>query len=282
MKTTLNHETLAQESLQASVWKVRPFQIVSLLEMLKHYAGPFYWMTRFFYSLQKRVEKAIAKRGGDSLPTKGEADLVKRLAKRIELYCSPVEFENVLERLYFLNSGDQLLQPLRGEPLTLARLKFQLEELSQEIAKTLYKNKFMLIPSHDAAYYDNPDLFGPEVAQQVPKANSDIKEAGNCYATGSYTASVFHFMRVAEFGLRKLAQKLHVKLTDKGNPLHVEYATWDKVITACKNEITAIRLKSAGPRKEAKLSLYSDAADHCLFITSVPTLIDSLSVYCWI
>jgi hypothetical protein len=46
-------------------------------------------------------------------------------------------------------------------------------------------------------------------------------------------------IRVAEFGLRNIARKVGVRLTDKHKPQPIEYATWDKVITAIKNKHTA-------------------------------------------
>lgn len=76
-------------------------------------------------------------------------------------------------------------------------------------------------------------------------------------------------MRVAEFGLRRIALKLQVKLKDKGQYHPIEYGTWDKVITACKNKITKIRQNPIGPKRQETLEFYSDAGDHCLFMKDV-------------
>jgi hypothetical protein len=145
----------------------------------------------------------------------------------------------------------------------------QTQQVWECLKTDLDKRVFMHMAPADAKYHQHERLFGEEVHTSFSEARPDIQAVGNCISVGLYTASVYHSMRVAEFGLRKLARKLRVKLTDKGKPLHVEYATWDKVITACKNEIDTIRQKSAGPQKEAKLSLYSDAADHCLFMKDI-------------
>ena len=50
-------------------------------------------------------------------------------------------------------------------------------------------------------FYGQEQLFGEAVAQRFPDATFDIKEAGNCYAVGRYTACVFHLMRTLEIGL---------------------------------------------------------------------------------
>ena len=48
------HKILAPEGRSVSVWEARPFQLVSLLEMLKHNANFFYFTTRGLAQLQKR------------------------------------------------------------------------------------------------------------------------------------------------------------------------------------------------------------------------------------
>jgi hypothetical protein len=76
-------------------------------------------------------------------------------------------------------------------------------------------------------------------------------------------------MRVAEYGLRSLAKRLGVMVTHRGARQRIEDADWDKVITAIKNKIDSIRHLTIGPRRKAQLELYSDAADHCLFMRDI-------------
>jgi hypothetical protein len=83
------------------------------------------------------------------------------------------------------------------------------------------------------------------------------------------TASVFHLMRAAEFGLRALARKLRVKITHKGKNCPIEYGDWEKVITEIKNKIASSRTLPAGSKRQAKLEFYSDAADHCVFMKDI-------------
>jgi len=133
----------------------------------------------------------------------------------------------------------------------------------------LRKRLFMFIPMVDATFLNKEAMFGPEVAEKISEANTDIQSAGNCYGTGNYTASVFHLMRVAEFGLRRIGRKLKVSLRHKRKPITIEYAVWDQVITACNNKIGKIRQGRVGKKRERLLSLYSDAAQHCLFMKDI-------------
>ncbi len=53
-------------------------------------------------------------------------------------------------------------------------------------------------------YYNKTDLFGEEFKVKFSLANSEIIEAGNCFAFDRFTACVFHLMRAMEIALRVL------------------------------------------------------------------------------
>jgi hypothetical protein len=115
-------------------------------------------------------------------------------------------------------------------------------------------------------YFEQERLFGDAVYETFEKARQDIKDSGNCLAAGLSTACVFHLTRVAEFGLRHIAAKVGVKLKDKGKPQPIEYATWDKVITAIQIKIKDARQLPQGPQKIRRLAFFSDAAEQCSYI----------------
>jgi hypothetical protein len=73
-------------------------------------------------------------------------------------------------------------------------------------------------------------------------------------------------MRVCEYGLRAVAVKLEVELTDKGMPQPIEFAVWDKTITACRNKISEIRKLPSGTQKHEELQLDTDIADRAEYI----------------
>ncbi len=132
------------------------------------------------------------------------------------------------------------------------------------IQDNLSRCKFMFMPAHTASYWEKLDLFGENfLIVFPPEAGLEMIEAGNCFAARRGTACVFHCMRTAEYGLRLLAEILEVELKDKGEPEPIEYATWNKIITAIRNKITFARSKANGPLKEVDLKFYSSMADQC-------------------
>ena len=131
------------------------------------------------------------------------------------------------------------------------------------------KYKFVSLPTAGVKYFDQERLFGDEVYKQFSSARYDLREAGNALAFELYTACVFHLMRVAEHGLRKLALRLKVELTDKEKFMPLEFADWDKVITGIRAKIEEARRLPRGPQKQEQLEKYSNAADHCEYMKDI-------------
>jgi hypothetical protein len=138
------------------------------------------------------------------------------------------------------------------------------------VQNNLESRAFLFVPRHMVTYYDNHLLFGPGFLDAYPNdAVRDMVQAGTCYSARLATACVFHSMRVAEHGLRKLARHVGAKITDKGKPCRIEYGTWDKVIQAIKNKIATARQRPSGPARQRRLEFYSAAADHCEYMKDI-------------
>lgn len=84
----------------------------------------------------------------------------------------------------------------------------------------------------------------------------DIKEAGTCYATGRYTASVFHSMRVLEHGLRALAK-------DVG--LTFDLQQWQEILNQINGKIKEIRNLPKSIEKSERLQFLSQAAEQFFY-----------------
>jgi hypothetical protein len=69
---------------------------------------------------------------------------------------------------------------------------------------------YCLNAGSSAFYSPKAPLFGQDVEARIPKANDDISEAGKCFATARYTASVFHLMRAMEAAVRALTENLGI------------------------------------------------------------------------
>lgn len=226
--------------------------------MLEHQAKLFYYATRKFYSLQVRITKAIKERGGDSLPNDGEIAATREVVKRMEKEAERLQLSRVLERLLEFDIDSESLQSLAGSVFTLNQLHFQLGELHKDFQRVLSpgQNRFMMIPGEQAKYYNNPELFGTEVAAKFPKANREITEAGNCYATGNHTACVFHLMRAVEHGVRALVKALGIKRADLRFP--IELCDWGTLFNALSEALNKLRSRKS-VRKSETHAFYSHA-----------------------
>lgn len=177
--------------------------------------------------------------------------------------CRPCGFQGAINAAELAN-----LRFRSGGP-DVSSIVVELDHVRAALLLDLKFNKFLQVKIDRRHCIDNAELFGPEVNNAFPKAIQDIREAGNCMAVECSTAAVFHLMRVAEHGLRKLAKKLHIKLTHKGSNHPIEFVEWGKVITAIKIEIANARTLGPGPKRQAVLEKYSDAADHCDFMKDI-------------
>lgn len=134
----------------------------------------------------------------------------------------------------------------------------------------LDSKKFMFVPADQSSYWENRAIFGDDSLVELGNAAGfEAVEAGNCYAAGRWTACVFHCMRVAEYGLRKIAQRSKVTLSDNGKRYPLEYGDWSRVIGALRKKIDEMRRLSIGPKKAEALRRYSDLADHCEYMKDI-------------
>jgi hypothetical protein len=145
----------------------------------------------------------------------------------------------------------------------------EMEGIKTSFHLTLQQTKFAYLSAPDSKYFENDRLFGDSVFQRFEEARQDIKDAGNCLASSLYTACVFHLMRVSEFGLRRLAAKLKVKIFDKGKRQQLEYGDWNKVIEGIHLRIATVRRLPAGPKKQEQLTRFAESGDHCTFMKDI-------------
>ena len=114
-------------------------------------------------------------------------------------------------------------------------------------------------------YHYPPDRVSPvlnfdqaweTVIKKFPNAKRDAFSAVDCFAMGQGTASVFHSMRVAEYGLRALARERSVVLPKK-KPL--EWAEWQAIIEGISKKTDLIANRKAGKARDAALEFYRGA-----------------------
>lgn len=102
-------------------------------------------------------------------------------------------------------------------------------ELGETIRRELMAQSFFRVPSDRKHLFDAEAPFGCEVGERFPSAEEDIRQAGNCLATGCATAAVFHLERAAEFGVKALWKGLGKALANKG-------ISWDEILLDLEHE----------------------------------------------
>lgn len=141
---------------------------------------------------------------------------------------------------------------LANLPKTSAELDIYLNSVIIELKNQL----FLFIPPHRAKYYASEALVSERVQKAFPAATAELRLAGNCLATGCYTACVFHAMRAAEIGLRVLGTELGVSFPDKP----IELAEWQHIIEQAESRIKMLTQGGKSLEKDADKKFYSQAA----------------------
>jgi hypothetical protein len=173
--------------------------MVSLLGMLRNYL-PFYQIARDLQKLLSRAE--VWKTGEHSQPTKlSNTGEYNDLLADIRKACT----EHGLSY-----TAEMAKRAAQREATTHDDVYHTLTHLNDSLTNELEREAIFRIVPERKVYYDQGDLFGPEVAAAFPSCAGDIRNAGNCYALEQPDGCVHHLMMVLERGLRGLAAKLSV------------------------------------------------------------------------
>lgn len=122
-----------------------------------------------------------------------------------------------------------------------------IREITARIYDEMKNHLFMYIPTRQAEYYDKPEAFGQDVNAKFPTIQYDLVEAGNCYAAGRSTATVFHLMRIMETGVQRFGAKLGVSLVQEKN--------WQNILDEINKAIKSL------PRNPATIEMSQASAN---------------------
>ncbi len=178
-----------------------------------------------------------------------------------ERYLNGAEFSKSALLPLFRAKAELQRVKLTGE--SRINVRQELGALRDSIELELQAKYFAFISPAVSEYFEQEKLFGDEVHTRFPEARQDIKDAGNCLAASLPTASVFHSMRAAEYGLRRLAKRLRVRLTHSGKRQPIEFADWNQVIQAIRAKISKAHTLPRGQKKQATLEALSKAMERC-------------------
>jgi hypothetical protein len=192
-------------------------KLVSLLDMKEYFAG------RVLYVAQCLEHCKFCSVGDFKKTPDGQ----KEIADYLAYVDSDLRFLGLeLTRVY----AERLRSSL-AEVVSKDTLADDLVTLDGRLRDELAAIYFFHITPEQKRYYNKTDLFGETFKANFPTANSEVIEAGNCFAFGRHTACVYHLMRSMEIALRVLFVSL-------GMPQQIWSITkWNKVLDRIKGKI---------------------------------------------
>lgn len=216
-----------------------PFWLVGLHKMLGQYAYEFYKLGRTLDNLWKFAYQR-APTGQDAMDKEFESSLSMELSA-VSAKCREMG-------LYISQLGvDRLIE---SPPTTYTELTSALPELQRRIEDELMSVYFLHIPPTKITYYQDQSQFGKKVLDKFPKLCEDISEAGKCFATGHYTASVFHLMRTMEQATQYLGKRLGINLLNHKN--------WNNILDEVDKAIKGLPIKNS--RQKVIRNRYAEAS----------------------
>jgi hypothetical protein len=175
----------------------------------------------------------------------------------VEKHCLPLKFEGTLRRTARIR---QLLRDpkflLNFDANATRDLATEIRVLREAIEDDLKSISCFFLPREQYKHWQQPQSFSKQVSERFSKAQTDIISAGRCFAVEEYTACVFHLMRVAERGLRTLANHLDVTLKHD-----IVLEEWDPILQAVDRKLRDLHNEPRTTERESDLRFYSEAAN---------------------
>lgn len=259
LQTGLNGDpfrSLPIEALPTSAngWAFRPFQIVSLLDVIRHSLTGLNNLALVWHSLPHVVEKAEDQTTVEDGLVLTEAHKEKVREKLVYVNAS-LEQLGLKQSLKYINTIRD--DKLSAGDFTFAMLRHEADILQQRIDHELDDIVTGFIPIDRVPYLENEELFGPEVNARFPSATADIVAAGTCYAHGLHTASVFHLMRAVELSTRRMLRGMKA---GKHLTRPIELCTWGELIAALEEGLKGLTVgKRTSTVKASTFEFYSHA-----------------------
>src|SRR5258706_245911 len=242
-------QELASESLSGAVLPAHPFQLVTLWDMLRFEAHWFYRSLGFLNLCLHDASQGMRDetRGGrHAYPTDDELKRLESTLNSLLQDCDRLGLIRAQERIRKVKFD--LDNRATYSYVTLKTIHRKILETKQALDSDLTEHIFMSLRTADVKYFEQEKLFGPEVFTNFASTRSDVQSAGNCYATGNYTACVFHCMRVLEKGLHALVRDLNTRFaTNIVFNKDIEFINWGNIIQKTETEINKLLNPKSGP-----------------------------------
>lgn len=228
--------------------------------MFKFDADFFILLMLKVYILRQEMNCLSTKYGVDKELSDDERQQVNILLEVIDTQCERFD----------LNRSKSHVSRMTGmvaRGCRVGKLSELITGLRERIEDDLSTKHFMYIPSAEADYYDQPELFGHEVYENFESTRADVREAGNCYAVGRNTACVFHCMRVLEKGLHALVHQLNNDFsTNIDFRKGIDHTNWGNIIEKIESEFKELLKPTRQPRlTQSDLQFFSEAAKEFVY-----------------
>jgi hypothetical protein len=105
-------------------------------------------------------------------------------------------------------------------------------ELSERFEDETNGIKFFYVAPERLGWFESTQTAGEQFKANFPRANSELIEAGNCFALDRYTACVFHLTRVLEIVLSALHHALGI-----AEPADEHDKTWGRTLGRIQDKI---------------------------------------------
>ena len=174
-------------------WNTALHGVVTLYDVLKYAAADFYKLSEDFRSFAMVPHKSYDPSQTQRL--QGAITVLHEYCDKLDLPLSQNQINAVVAAV---NSMDN------------DRINRALDELQRRVQEELKAKVCFCLPGNKVKYWNLLWLVDTPIYDNFRSAHAEMQRAGHCFAYGENTACVFHLMRVVDFGLRKVAESLHI------------------------------------------------------------------------
>jgi hypothetical protein len=172
-------------------WEIRPYGVVSLLDMLRLYAD------MFAQALFEMHEMEVKWPPSDRPIPAPEVVAAKLVG--LEMESLQHGLSNTAQKCGRIKHKCHSSRP------TFREIVADLKELRERLEDELQTELFLHLSTQEGRLYEMPDEEWKSVVSRFSKVRHDIIECSKCFALGRYGAAVFHVMLVAEYGIIQVA-----------------------------------------------------------------------------
>jgi hypothetical protein len=222
-------------------------QLISLWDILKELLSPVAAIVSAEMAAFTHLEEFLDRHPGDKQVTEEISGWVKARANAAAKIVSDLNLKMTSQKT-------RALSHCIGLNITeVEQLRNRLREVRETMIQELSSVNFLRATDDMETYLDKSIPFGTAVSEAFPNTIEDIAEAHQCFALGRYTAAMFHLGRAMESAVKRLAEKMHIR---------IKRDDWQSYLTAMNDHIAKMPFKT--PREKAKRAPFAQAAAYFL------------------